>query len=73
MTIDMVMKDGSVKQVPVTCRVDTLDELNYYRHGGILPTCCASSQRDGPPILQDPDQDRGNEDVRQNSGNVDIR
>lgn len=36
-TIEITMTDGSVKQVPVTCRIDTLDELNYYKHGGILP------------------------------------
>jgi aconitate hydratase len=23
--------------MPVTCRIDTLDEVEYYRHGGILP------------------------------------
>jgi aconitate hydratase len=28
--------DGSTEQVSVICRVDTLDEVNYYRHGGIL-------------------------------------
>jgi aconitate hydratase len=37
MTIDIVMGDGSMQQVPLTCRIDTLDELNYFRHGGILP------------------------------------
>jgi aconitate hydratase len=36
-TIDISMADGTVKQVPLTCRIDTLDELNYYKHGGILP------------------------------------
>jgi len=36
-TIDIVMGDGTIKQVPLTCRIDTLDELNYYKHGGILP------------------------------------
>ncbi|MGY4238275.1 aconitate hydratase [Bradyrhizobium sp. USDA 4449] len=36
-TIDITMADGTVKQVPLTCRIDTLDELNYYKHGGILP------------------------------------
>ena len=36
-TIEITMGDGSAKQVPVTCRIDTLDELNYYMHGGILP------------------------------------
>ncbi len=28
--------DGTVDQVGVRCRVDTLDEVAYYRHGGIL-------------------------------------
>ncbi|MBV9015687.1 MAG: aconitate hydratase AcnA [Alphaproteobacteria bacterium] len=28
--------DGSVREVPVICRIDTLDELEYFRHGGIL-------------------------------------
>jgi aconitate hydratase len=37
MTIEITMADGPVKQVPVTCRIDTLDELNYFKHGGILP------------------------------------
>ena len=27
---------GAVDDIPVICRVDTLDEVNYYRHGGIL-------------------------------------
>ncbi len=27
---------GTVDKVPVLCRVDTLDEVEYYRHGGIL-------------------------------------
>ncbi|WP_144186602.1 aconitate hydratase AcnA [Elioraea rosea] len=27
---------GTVDRVPVLCRVDTLDEVEYYRHGGIL-------------------------------------
>jgi len=28
--------DGATEEVSVICRVDTLDEVNYYRHGGIL-------------------------------------
>ena len=28
--------DGKVETVQVLCRVDTADEVNYYRHGGIL-------------------------------------
>ena len=29
--------DGTTDRVPVHCRVDTIDEVDYYRHGGILP------------------------------------
>ncbi|MHA6687944.1 aconitate hydratase AcnA [Mesorhizobium sp. A556] len=28
--------DGSVRQVPILCRIDTLDELDYFKNGGIL-------------------------------------
>ena len=28
--------DGVTESVPLDCRIDTLDELDYYRHGGIL-------------------------------------
>ncbi len=28
--------DGSVKEVPILCRIDTLDELDYFKSGGIL-------------------------------------
>jgi aconitate hydratase len=28
--------NGTIDTVPVMCRVDTLDEVSYYRHGGIL-------------------------------------
>ncbi|MGB3865852.1 MAG: aconitate hydratase AcnA [Xanthobacteraceae bacterium] len=33
---DIVSSDGALKQVPLLCRIDTLDELEYYRNGGIL-------------------------------------
>ena len=29
--------DGAIHEVPVVCRIDTAEELTYYRHGGILP------------------------------------
>src|SRR5262245_2143909 len=29
--------DGTSRQLPVLCRIDTEEELSYYRHGGILP------------------------------------
>jgi aconitate hydratase len=28
--------DGAQKQVPLLCRIDTLDELDYFKNGGIL-------------------------------------
>ena len=28
--------DGSVKKVPILCRIDTLDEIDYFRNAGIL-------------------------------------
>jgi aconitate hydratase len=32
-----VTKDGENKDIPVLCRIDTPIEVDYYRHGGILP------------------------------------
>ena len=29
--------DGKSESIPVTCRIDTPIEIDYYRHGGILP------------------------------------
>jgi aconitate hydratase len=29
--------DGQTENVPVTLRIDTPIEVEYYRHGGILP------------------------------------
>jgi aconitate hydratase len=31
-----VSGEGSPQHVPLLCRIDTLDELEYYRNGGIL-------------------------------------
>ncbi len=28
--------DGSVEEIALVCRIDTLDEVEYFRHGGIL-------------------------------------
>jgi aconitate hydratase len=33
---DIVTADGSLKRVPLICRIDTLDELEYFKNGGIL-------------------------------------
>ena len=37
LTAEITSADGSKKEVPLTCRIDTLDELEYFRNGGILP------------------------------------
>ena len=36
LTAEIVSSDGSLQRVPLLCRIDTLDELEYYRNGGIL-------------------------------------
>jgi aconitate hydratase len=33
---EIVSVDGVKRTVPLTCRIDTLDELEYFRNGGIL-------------------------------------
>jgi aconitate hydratase len=37
LNIAIAFADGSHKDAEVLCRIDTLDELDYFRHGGILP------------------------------------
>ena len=36
MEAEITFADGSVKKVPVNCRILTLDELEYFKNGGIL-------------------------------------
>ena len=38
LSLDIERADGSRLTVPVTTRIDTADELDYFRNGGILPT-----------------------------------
>ncbi|MEQ8696827.1 MAG: hypothetical protein RLT05_09755, partial [Bauldia litoralis] len=33
---EITFADGTVKLVPLLCRIDTLDELEYFNNGGIL-------------------------------------
>jgi len=37
LTLKITRKNGSVENVSVRCRIDTPIEIDYYRHGGILP------------------------------------
>jgi aconitate hydratase len=36
LTLVIHRPNGKTDQVPVTCRIDTIDEVAYYQHGGIL-------------------------------------
>jgi aconitate hydratase len=36
MIAEIVAGDGGLKRVPLICRIDTLDELDYFKNGGIL-------------------------------------
>ncbi len=33
---EIVASDGGLKRVPLICRIDTFDELDYFKNGGIL-------------------------------------
>ncbi len=35
--LNITYADGVTRDVPTLCRIDTEDELSYWRHGGILP------------------------------------
>jgi aconitate hydratase len=37
LTLRITRADGRTQDVPVVCRIDTPIEVEYYRHGGILP------------------------------------
>jgi aconitate hydratase len=37
LTLRITRKNGEKLEIPVRCRIDTPIEIDYYRHGGILP------------------------------------
>jgi aconitate hydratase len=37
LTVRATSADGIVKTFSAVCRIDTPEEMSYYRHGGILP------------------------------------
>ncbi|MGE0850273.1 MAG: aconitate hydratase AcnA [Hyphomicrobiaceae bacterium] len=37
LTVTIAPVDGRARDIEVLCRIDTEEELSYYRHGGILP------------------------------------
>ena len=46
MMAEIVASDGGLKRVPLMCRIDTLDELDYFRNGGILHFVLRSLAKD---------------------------
>ncbi len=36
MFAEVVSSDGTLKRVPLICRIDTVDEIDYFKNGGIL-------------------------------------
>jgi len=37
LSLSITSNSGTVREIEVLCRIDTEEELSYYRHGGILP------------------------------------
>jgi aconitate hydratase len=37
LTLEIKRKDGSRQQIKIRSRIDTAIEVDYYKHGGILP------------------------------------
>jgi aconitate hydratase len=42
-------KDGSTTRATLLCRIDTLDEVDYFRHGGILHYVLRQLLEQSPP------------------------
>lgn len=49
LTATITKADGYQQHVQLLCRIDTLDELEYYRHGGILQYVMRQIMNDGTP------------------------
>ena len=47
LTLVIHRPDGKTDEVPVRCRIDTADEVNYYRHGGILQYVLRGMAKEG--------------------------
>jgi aconitate hydratase len=49
LTLRVHRADGRTEEVPVLCRLDTLDEVDYYRNGGILQYVLRQLLREAEP------------------------
>jgi len=47
MVVEITRADGSKASAQVLCRIDTLDELDYYKNGGIMPYVLRNLARAG--------------------------
>jgi aconitate hydratase len=52
LTCRIARADGTCSEIPVLCRVDTLDEVDYFKHGGILQYVLRSLLRSAEPAGQ---------------------
>ena len=50
MTVRATAPDGAVKEFPAKVRIDSPVEMEYYRHGGILPAVLRKLARDVMPL-----------------------
>jgi len=48
MIAEIVAANGTLRRVPLLCRIDTLDELEYFKHGGILQYVLRQLVADAP-------------------------
>jgi aconitate hydratase len=46
LSLRITRADGKAETIPVTCRIDTPIEIDYYQHGGILPYVLRQLMRD---------------------------
>jgi aconitate hydratase len=47
LSVSITRADRSTAEARVLCRIDTLDELDYYRNGGIMPYVLRNLARAG--------------------------
>jgi len=49
LTLRMTEGDGSQREIPLKCRIDTEEELQFFRHGGLLPCVYRELLKSRPP------------------------
>ena len=49
LTLQVTGSDGSQREIPLKCRIDTEEELQFFRHGGLLPCVYRELLKSRPP------------------------